>query len=123
HGRALHVVNPRWNPFDAVVDRIEQEGYGVERLGYDDWLRALEEHVRRDRGHPLAMLVPVLKRLDPTVDPSISKVLPIEHAQVDALLGEDALGAIGDVGALLRVYFDHFYSTGFLARAGQPVAA
>ncbi len=123
YGRALHVINPQWNSLNAIVDCIEQEGYPVARLGYDAWLRDLEEHAKVNREHPLAMLVPVLKKLNPTVDPSISRMLPIEHGNVTALLGAQALQSIPSVGVLLRSYFDHFYAGGYLSKNDQPMTA
>lgn len=121
YGRAFHVINPAWHSLNAVIDFIAGEGYAVGRVDYATWLARLSEHVRRDREHPLAMLVPVLQRLNPVVDPSISRILPIDQTNVDSLLG-GRRRAIPEVQMLLRVYFDYFYSVGFLAPADRRVA-
>jgi thioester reductase-like protein len=116
HGKAVHVVNPQWNSMDALVDFIEGEGYVIERMDYEVWLDALASHVRIDQTHPLTMLIPVLKKLNPVADPSVGRQLPI---QIDHLrqLAADVLGeGIKPTNEWLRVYFDYFYTTGYLTR-------
>jgi myxalamid-type nonribosomal peptide synthetase MxaA len=126
-GKAVHVVNPSWHTLDAVVDFIEADGHAIERLDYDAWLEQLTAHVKREREHPLAMLIPVLRKLNPVEDPSVGRRLPIVHDHLLRFAGAAVAEADRPVQAWLRVYFDRFYASGYLPRpartAGRPVAA
>ncbi|NIF50917.1 thioester reductase domain-containing protein [Burkholderia sp. Ax-1724] len=116
HGKAIHVVNPQWNSMDALVDFIEGEGFAIERMDYESWLEALTAHVRRDQTHPLTMLIPVLRKLNPVADPSVGRQLPIAIAHLRQLAGDVLSEGIRPTNDWLRVYFDYFYATGYLAR-------
>ncbi|HEX6362155.1 MAG TPA: SDR family oxidoreductase, partial [Albitalea sp.] len=123
HGHAVHVVNPQWNPLDAVVDAIEAEGHAVERLPYGDWLEQLAAHVRRDPGHPLAMLLPVLRKLDPVADPTVGRQLPIAHAHLERWAGEALREGLRPVDEWLKVFFDRFHESGWLRSPARTAEA
>ena len=117
-GHAVHVVNPRFTPFDEVLDFIEAEGHALERLPYGQWLDELAVHVQRVPTHPLAMLMPVLRKLDPEADPSLARAMGLEYGELQRFAPE-ALGALEVQGpeGWLRVVFDQFYATGYLQSA------
>ncbi|KAA1003860.1 NAD-dependent epimerase/dehydratase family protein [Paraburkholderia panacisoli] len=122
-GKAVHVINPQWNSMDALVDFIESEGYAIQRMDYEGWLDALTVHVRHDQTHPLAMLIPVLKKLNPVVDPSVGRQLPIAIDHLNLLAGDVISEGVRPVNEWLRVYFDYFYNTGYLARPASGLRA
>lgn len=117
-GQAVHVINPQWHSMNLLVEAIEARGHAIERQDYNTWLSQLAAHVKQDPAHPLAMLIPVLSKLNPIADPSVGRQMPI----VCQHIGLWAAGALADslrpVDEWLRVYFDHFYSSGYLP---QPV--
>ncbi|ACR29394.1 thioester reductase domain-containing protein [Burkholderia glumae] len=119
-GSGVHVVNPRWNSMDALVDFIEDEGFPIERMDYDSWLAALAEHVRHDPSHALAMLIPVLRKLNPAADPTIGRILPIDTTQLMRVAGDVLAASFRPTNDWLRVFFDHFYEVGFMVRP-QPL--
>ncbi|WP_423760150.1 thioester reductase domain-containing protein [Burkholderia sp. NLJ2] len=122
-GQGVHVINPRWNSLDALVDFIEDEGFPIERMGYDAWLAALAEHVRRDPSHPLSMLIPVLKKLNPAADPTVGRILPIDVTQLRRLAGGVLASSLRPTNDWLRTFFDYFYESGFLERAHAKLAS
>lgn len=122
-GRAVHVVNPHWSSMDALLDFIENEGHALVRTDYESWLAALAAHVRREPGHPLAMLIPVLKKLNPMQDPTVGRQLPIAHENMQRFAPAAARDAAGSPLPWLRASFDHFYESGFLAQPQAQVQA
>ncbi|MFH5255416.1 thioester reductase domain-containing protein [Burkholderia semiarida] len=115
-GQGVHVINPRWNSLDALVDFIEDEGFAIERMSYDAWLAALAEHVRQDPAHPLSMLIPVLRKLNPVADPTVGRILPIDVTQLKRLAGDVLASSLRPANDWLRTFFDYFYEDGFLER-------
>ncbi|WP_241014567.1 thioester reductase domain-containing protein [Burkholderia sp. Ac-20379] len=120
-GKAVHVVNPVWNSLDALVDYIEQAGYPLTRLDYDQWLAALDDHVRVMPEHPLATLIPVLTKLNPSADPSIGKILPIESVQLHRLAGAVLADSLRPAEVWLDTFFDYFHAEGFLPAVADAV--
>ncbi|MBP0624106.1 thioester reductase domain-containing protein [Cupriavidus consociatus] len=121
HGKAVHVVNPNWNDMDALLDLIEALGYSLERLDYETWLAQLATFVRNDTEHPLAMLIPVLKKLNPVVDPSVGRRLPISTANLITLAGSVLEEAMQPVDEWLRTCFQYFRTSGYLPAPGATV--
>jgi myxalamid-type nonribosomal peptide synthetase MxaA len=122
HGEAVHVVNPQSNSLDAVVDAIEAQGHPIERLDYTSWLERLAAHAKRDPGHPLASLLPVLRKLNPAADPSLRRRMPFAHENIARWAGPVLAQGLRPVDEWLKVYFDHFDAIGYLARPAQSVA-
>ncbi|RQX79047.1 NAD-dependent epimerase/dehydratase family protein [Burkholderia anthina] len=121
-GQGVHVINPRWNSLDALVDFIEDEGFAIERMSYDAWLAALAEHVRQDPAHPLSMLIPVLRKLNPVADPTVGRILPIDVTQLKRLAGDVLASSLRPANDWLRTFFDYFYEDGFLERPHERLA-
>ncbi|VWD61776.1 Non-ribosomal peptide synthase [Burkholderia lata] len=121
-GQGVHVINPRWNSLDALVDFIEDEGFAIERMSYDAWLAALAEHVRQDPAHPLSMLIPVLRKLNPVADPTVGRILPIDVTQLKRLAGDVLASSLRPTNDWLRTFFDYFYEDGFLERPHEKLA-
>ncbi|KWZ33092.1 hypothetical protein WS64_18865 [Burkholderia anthina] len=121
-GQGVHVINPRWNSLDALVDFIEDEGFAIERMSYDVWLAALAEHVRQDPAHPLSMLIPVLRKLNPVADPTVGRILPIDVTQLKRLAGDVLASSLRPANDWLRTFFDYFYEDGFLERPHERLA-
>jgi thioester reductase-like protein len=120
HGHAVHVVNPQWNSLDAVVDAIEAQGHPVERMAYEPWLERLAAHAKRDPGHPLASLIPVLRKLNPAADPTVGRQLPIAHEHIARWAGPALAQGLRPVDEWLRTYFEHFHAVGYLPMPAQP---
>ncbi|CAG2380372.1 MULTISPECIES: thioester reductase domain-containing protein [Burkholderia] len=120
-GQGVHVINPRWNSLDALVDFIEDEGFAIERVSYDAWLAALAEHVRQDPAHPLSMLIPVLKKLNPVADPTVGRILPIDVTQLKRLAGDVLASSLRPANDWLRTFFDYFYEDGFLQQPDEKL--
>jgi thioester reductase-like protein len=114
-GRAVHVVNPRAHAFDALIDFIAARGHRVERLSYGDWLEAVAKAAKERTDHPLAPLLPVLRLLDPSKDPSLARAMPFGHANL-AQLAPAAFAAIAPSEEWLPVMFEHLYASGTLPR-------
>ncbi|MGM9514507.1 thioester reductase domain-containing protein [Roseateles sp. DB2] len=117
-GHAVHVLNPVWNSLDEVVDLIEARGFALERLPYEDWLAQLSDHVRQDSSHPLAMLIPVLHKLNPVADPSVGARLPIALDHLKAWAPRALAEGLRPAAEWLDRYFENFEQSGFLPSAG-----
>jgi thioester reductase-like protein len=113
-GHAIHVVNPRANAFDTLVDFMAARGHGIERLPYADWLAAVDRAAKADAAHPLAALLPVLRLLDPAKDPTLARPMPLGHANL-ARLAPAAFAAIGAVEDWLPPMFEYLADSGCLA--------
>ncbi len=122
-GHAVHVLNPDWNSLDEVVDLIEARGFALERLPYEDWLARLSAHVRQDSSHPLAMLIPVLHKLNPVADPSVGARLPIALDHLKAWAPRALAQGLRPAAEWLDRYFEHFQRSGFLPSAGGVTPA
>jgi myxalamid-type nonribosomal peptide synthetase MxaA len=120
-GKAFHVVNPNWHRIDEVVNFTVDQGYQLDLLPYDRWLSALTEHVKTNMSNPLTLLMPVLRRLNPIDDPTISMVIPIESIQLRSVIGDELVENVPTTEDICSVYFDFFYESGFLTKAiGSP---
>ena len=122
-GHAVHVLNPDWNSLDEVVDLIEARGFPLERLPYEEWLARLSTHVRQDSSHPLAMLIPVLHKLNPVADPSVGARLPIALDHLKAWAPRALAEGLRPAAEWLDRYFEHFQRSGFLPPAGGVAPA
>jgi thioester reductase-like protein len=121
-GRAIHVVNPRSQAFDALVDFIVARGHAVERLPYAEWLEAVGAAAKADAAHPLAPLMPVLRLLDPAKDPTLARPMALSHEHL-ARLAPAAFADIGTPADWLPPMFEHLYDTQVLPRPpheGRP---
>ncbi|WP_454739504.1 hypothetical protein [Cupriavidus necator] len=65
-------------------------------------------------GHPLAMLIPVLKKLNPVADPSVGRRLPISTANLRTLACDVLDEAMRPVDEWLRTCFQYFRTSGYL---------
>ncbi|HJV61770.1 MAG TPA: thioester reductase domain-containing protein, partial [Albitalea sp.] len=124
HGHAVHVVNPQWNSMNALLDAIEARGHAIERLGYEPWLEQLARHVRQAPDHPLAMLIPVLRKLNPVADPTVGQRLPIAHDHLARWAPQALAQGLRPVEEWLAAYFAYFEASGYLpapAASAVPV--
>lgn len=113
-GQAVHVVNPRWHEMDALVNFIESRGYPLERMDYQQWLDQLTIHVKQHTDHPLAMLIPVLHVLNPMADPTVGRLLPIEHGNMSQWAERALADGLRPLATWLGTYLDHLQSVGYL---------
>jgi hypothetical protein len=114
-GQAVHVVNPCSHAFDVLIDFIASRGHRIDRLPYPAWLEAVEAAAKADAGHPLAPLLPVLRALDPTRDPSLARAMPLGHANLQRLAPR-AFATIPLPHDSLPPMFEYLQSTGLLPR-------
>ncbi len=116
-GKAFHVVNPNWHRIDEVVNFTVDKGYQLDLLPYDQWLGALTEHVKTNMSNPLTLLMPVLRRLNPIDDPTISMIIPIESIQLRNVIGDELVEDVPTTEDICSVHFNFFYESGFLTKA------
>jgi len=116
YGKAFHVINPYWNTLDEVIAVATSLGHSLDLRSYDQWLAAVIESTKLNVNNPLAMLIPVLQKLDPTKDASISAKMPIESCHLSRLLGDDIVQSVASTQDLCQSYFDYFYKNGLIER-------
>ncbi len=114
-GGAVHVVNPRAHTFDSLIDFIASRGHAIDRLPYGDWLAAVATSAKARTDHPLAPLLPVLRLLDASKDPTLARAMPLGHANL-ARFAPVAFAAIGPAEQWLPVMFEHLYANATLPR-------
>ncbi|MDM0116497.1 thioester reductase domain-containing protein [Variovorax sp. J22R133] len=119
-GQAVHVLNPHWHSFDEVVALIESRGYSLEHLAFGDWLEQLDVHVRRNTDHPLAMLIPALRRLNPQTDASVGRQLPISIHRMQVLAPQALAAGLQPTINWLKRCIEHFESSGYLTPPKSP---
>jgi thioester reductase-like protein len=115
-GRTAHLVNPAVMSWQELFDHVEDFGYEIERMPFDDW----KNRVTGRRAGTMALL-----GLVPFLNDSVDHV---RLAVSDCRLTQDALAGSGIEcpalnGGLVRTYLERFVSSGFITKAPAVTAA
>jgi amino acid adenylation domain-containing protein/thioester reductase-like protein len=117
-GKAFHLSNPRSMSWNQLVAWMQEFGYPIEHVSYQDWMAAVIDRVTPDNAlHPfLAFLCEKIPEQQKTV-PELyfgAKSLNLDCQNVnDGLAGTTIVCPAVD-HQLLSTYFSYFIRTGFL---------
>lgn len=108
-GKTYHLIHPQRTPVAQVLTRFEQEGYRVEVLPYDKWLKAVIDWNREFPDSPFQVILPFLNDWNP--EPSTAAVpFRIESEWTCQQLSELGVDSPPEYGKLLKSYFAHWKS-------------
>jgi thioester reductase-like protein len=122
-GRVFHLLNPQPITWSGIMDSVIQTGYPLEKLPFDAWVDAIEEH-GNSTSNPLQPLLPFL-HLD-----FAARMFGISPADYHALGTQATQRALDGSGiccssvdtTLLRTYIQRFVDTGRLHPAPSLTA-
>jgi thioester reductase-like protein/amino acid adenylation domain-containing protein len=112
-GGTYHLANPEPPPADEVFDRLEEQGYQLERLPYDEWLQRIDA-TPPEEGSPGE----VLQGTSPSAD---------EIWEENTYIDRNARRALGDRGPtrpafdgdLMETYARYFVRQGWTRASGN----
>jgi len=110
YGGTYHLANPDPPPADEVFDRLEEQGYTLERLPHDEWLQKLDA-APPDEGSPGE----VLRGASPT-DEELWEENIYEDSNARRALGDGGPTRPAIDGDLMETYARYFAQQGWSRR-------
>jgi thioester reductase-like protein/amino acid adenylation domain-containing protein len=111
-GGTYHLANPDPLPADEVFDRLEEQGYPLERLPYDEWLQKIEA-APPEEGSPGE----VLQGASPSAEELWEENIYDDSNARRALNDGPTRPAID--GELMETYARYFAQQGWIGRSGS----
>jgi thioester reductase-like protein len=112
-GGTYHLANPDPPPADEVFDRLEEQGYPLERLPYDEWLQRIDA-APPEEGSPGE----VLQGASPSADELWERNTYEDHNARRAL-GESGPTRPAIDGDLMETYARYFARQGWVEASGN----
>jgi nucleoside-diphosphate-sugar epimerase len=116
-GGTYHLANPDPPPADEVFDLLEQEGYSLERLPYEEWLQRLDE-APPEEGSPGEIVVGAAPAAGELWENN-----SYEDHNTRRALGDDGPTRPAIDGDLLETYAQYFAQQGWTPASVAPAGS
>jgi thioester reductase-like protein/amino acid adenylation domain-containing protein len=116
-GGTYHLANPDPPPADEVFDLLEQEGYSLERLPYEEWLQRVDD-VPPEEGSPGEIVVGAAPAAGELWEDN-----SYEDRNTRRVLGDDGPTRPAIDGDLLETYAQYFAQQGWTPASVAPAGS
>ncbi|MEU5158463.1 amino acid adenylation domain-containing protein [Streptomyces sp. NPDC020875] len=127
--RVYHLTNPRPTTFRHVLDRMRAAGFGIRALPYRQWVAELVRHVAEHPTSPTAPFVAMCLDRSRAADMTVKEMFfdgtfpVLGRENTERALAGSGLECPPVDDALLDLYLEYFFRSGYIRRPDSAGAA